>query len=67
MGAKLSTPSERVTWRIDADDMELLRLLFPGKVNEVARRAMRHYCESLRAKGFGQRTPVEPSANVPPR
>lgn len=53
MPAPLETPWTFVKWRVDTEDLELLRSLFPGKVNEQGRNAIHAYCEALRAKGFG--------------
>ncbi len=40
---------ERITWRMWAADMDTLRLLFPGRVNEVAREVFHQYCERIRS------------------
>lgn len=55
MPAKLREPWEPVKWRVDVADMELLRLLFPGQVNNVVRQVLNAYCANLRRKGFDGR------------
>ena len=35
--------------------MELLRALFPGRVNAIVRHAVREYCAKLRERGLGAR------------
>lgn len=54
MPAPLEAPYSFVKWRVDTDDLNLLRKLFPNAVNEQARAAIKAYCNSLRAKGFGE-------------
>lgn len=53
MPAPLPFDKEKVNWTMRADDMELLRLLFPENVNEVVRDLVHTLCDSLRAKHFG--------------
>lgn len=40
---------ERVTWRITTTDLETLRLLFPGRVNEIVRELLSVYCGRIRS------------------
>lgn len=40
---------ERVTWRVWSEDVETLRLLFPGRVNEVVRELLSAYCARVRS------------------
>jgi hypothetical protein len=53
MPAPLTTATEAVKWRINVDDLELLRLLFPGKVNTAARDILHAWCEHTRARVNG--------------
>ncbi len=53
MPAPLPEECDKVSWRIRTSDLELLNFLFPGKVNEVARDAIRALCEALRREHFG--------------
>lgn len=55
MPAPLPFDKEKVNWTMRADDMELLRHLFPENVNEVVRDHVHHLCEALRRKHFGAR------------
>lgn len=59
MPAKLLDDIEKATYRLRAADLELLRLLFPGKVNDVLRELVTRYCDQLRIRGFG----TVPSSN----
>lgn len=59
MPAPLADETTKVSWRIISDDLELLNLLYPGKVNEVARDTIHHLCEALRRKHFGGHHPRE--------
>lgn len=40
---------ERCTWRVWAADVDTLRLLFPGRVNEVVRELLNAYCTRIRS------------------
>lgn len=53
MAAPLPFDNEKVLWRMYREDMELLRLLFPDSVNEVARDAIHALCDGLRRRHFG--------------
>lgn len=53
MPAPLDEETRKVNWRIQTEDIELLNLLYPGKVNEVARDTIHTLCEALRRKHFG--------------
>lgn len=53
MPAKLPEPQDKVTWRVETEDLALLNLLYPGKVNEVVRSLIHRACEKLREQGFG--------------
>lgn len=57
MPAPLADETTKVNWRIISDDLELLNLLYPGKVNEVARDTIHSLCEALRRKHFGGTQP----------
>lgn len=50
MPAPLPFDKEKVNWTMRADDMELLRILFPENVNEVVRDHVHALCEKLREK-----------------
>lgn len=52
MPRQLPYTYERVTWRIRADDMELLRALQPN-VNDFAATLINAYCERMRARLAG--------------
>jgi hypothetical protein len=52
MPASLPFDWERVNWRIRSDDLALLEVLFPGKVNEVARDVLHQYCEHLQQQAI---------------
>lgn len=45
----LPEPYERVTWRVSSTDLETLRLLFPGRVNEIVRELLSVYCGRIRS------------------
>jgi len=50
---------EKVSWRVDAEDLALLRAVYgEGKVNEVARTVIHSLCERLRAQGLPRSTPT---------
>ncbi len=53
MPAPLPDETVKVSWRIRTEDLELLNLLYPGKVNEVARDTIHTLCDALRKKHFG--------------
>lgn len=57
MPAPLQMETVKVSWRIETEDLELLNLLYPGKVNEVARDTIHTLCEALRKKHFGGTQP----------
>lgn len=57
MPAALPFETEKVVWRMHAEDLALLNLLYPGKVNEVARDTIHILCDALRAKHFGGQQP----------
>lgn len=49
MPAPLPEENEKVCWRINTADVELLRSLFPGRVNEVVRELLGAYCDRVRS------------------
>lgn len=49
MPAPLTEEMEKTCWRIPTADLELLRLVFPGRVNEVVRVVLGVYCERVRS------------------
>jgi hypothetical protein len=51
-GKRLDFQPERVTWRMRADDMDLLRTIHPD-VNEFARAIIHEYCTRLRTRMNG--------------
>ena len=51
MPAPLKFDWERVNWRMRADDLALLEVLYPGRVNEIARDVIHAYCEHLKRQG----------------
>lgn len=56
MPAPLLEPMERVTWRIEEADMDFLRAIHPGQVNEAIRALVHAYCERQRVNmGQGDR------------
>lgn len=63
MTHRLPDECAKVTLRLRAEDMDLLRLLFPGQVNEVVRSLLAQYCTHIRAKGMAAR--VDGQAGVP--
>jgi len=60
MPAPLPFDWERVNWRMRADDLALLEVLFPGRVNEVARDVLHKFCEHLERQGLVPSTPAPP-------
>lgn len=55
MTHRLPDACEKVTWRLRSADMELLRLLFPNKVNDVVRDLLTQYCDHIREAGLSAR------------
>lgn len=53
MPAKLKEETERVVWRIRAEDLALLHALFPGGVNTIAREVIQAYCRHLKRQMEG--------------
>lgn len=49
MPAPLPEENTKVCWRITSADLDLLRSLFPGRVNEVVRTIIGVYCERVRS------------------
>jgi len=49
MPAPLPEENTKVCWRIQSSDLDLLRALFPGRVNEVVRTIIGVYCERVRS------------------
>jgi len=58
MPAPLPVETDKVSWRIEKQDLALLNMLYPGKVNEVARDAIHALCDALRRKHFGGGQPT---------
>lgn len=50
MPAKLKVPTEKVSWRIGAEDMALLRAVYGGRANTVVRDIIHAACERLRER-----------------
>lgn len=53
MPAKLKIETERVSWRVEKEDLELLRAVHgegQGQVNEVVRAIVHAYCMRLRER-----------------
>lgn len=53
MPAPLPDETETVKWRIRSADLEILRLLYPGKVNTLARDIITEYVDRVRARMAG--------------
>ncbi len=51
MTSRLPDSCEKVTWRIRTADLELLRILFPGRVNDTVRDLLGQYCDHIREAG----------------
>lgn len=65
MTRPLPDTCEKVTWRVRTQDVELLRLLFPGKVNDTVRDLLAQYCDHIRNAGLEAREAQR--AGAPPQ
>jgi len=51
MPRKLPAPTERVSWRIEAEDLDLLRAVYgEGRVTDAVRDLVHVYCGRLRER-----------------
>lgn len=65
MPRRLPIPTERVSWRIDSRDLDLLRAAFgEGQVTEKVREIVGVYCGMLRERLGGTSRDCEPSTHA---
>lgn len=50
MPRRLDVPTERVNWRIETPDVELLNAVYKGRVNTVMREHIRKLCDRIRVQ-----------------